>query len=342
MGANEMRSDTARLGGLRRFAIAITVLNILGHTYFGFEQSWAHPIVAVLTAYSVELLLELVAARADRRTPRFLGGGPRRFVESLLSAHITGLACSMLLYSNERLGAVAFASAVAIASKTLLRAPLGRGTCHFFNPSNFGITITLLVFPWVGIAPPYQFTEGMTGVGDWILPAVIICTGTFLNARFTHRLPLIAAWVGGFAAQAVVRSMFFDTPLASALLPMTGVAFILYTFYMVTDPATTPARTSSQIAFGLSVAAVYGLLLVVHVVFGLFFALTIVCAVRGLGLYALAWAGRRTQVKPAGAVPAASAPQVAAPVVAAPVVAAPVVAATAVATSEAVVRQAKA
>jgi enediyne biosynthesis protein E5 len=167
MGANEMRNDTARLGGLRRFAVAITVLNVLGHTYFGFEQSWAHPVVAVLTAYAVELFVELVAARADGRSPRFLGGGPRRFVESLLSAHITGLACSMLLYSNERLGPVAFASAVAIASKTLLRAPAGRGTCHFFNPSNFGITVTLLVFPWVGIAPPYQFTEGMTGAGDW-------------------------------------------------------------------------------------------------------------------------------------------------------------------------------
>ena len=27
-----------RLGGLRRFAFAITVLNILGHTWFRFEQ----------------------------------------------------------------------------------------------------------------------------------------------------------------------------------------------------------------------------------------------------------------------------------------------------------------
>ena len=32
-----------RLGGLRRFAIAITVLNVLGHTWLGFEQSLAGP-----------------------------------------------------------------------------------------------------------------------------------------------------------------------------------------------------------------------------------------------------------------------------------------------------------
>ena len=295
MSVNEMSNRANRLGGLRRFAIAITVLNILGHTFFGFEQSWAHPVVALASAYSVELLLEFIDARCNRRPLRFLGGGTRKFIDFLLSAHITGLACAMLLYANERLGPVIFASVVAICSKCLLRAPAERGTRHFFNPSNFGITVTLLVFSWVSIAPPYQFTENMTSFGDWILPAVIVCTGTFLNARFTHRLPLIAAWLGGFVAQAALRSLFFDTPLEAGLVPMTGVAFILYTFYMVTDPATTPERRREQIAFGLSVAAVYGLLMVAHVVFGLFFALTIVCTFRGLGIYAMRWIMRRAR-----------------------------------------------
>ena len=295
MSAQEASNRVDRLGGLRRFAVAITVLNILGHTFFGFEQSWAQPVVAVLSAYSAELLLEFIDARCNRRALRFSGGGARRFVEFLLSAHITGLACAMLLYPNERLGPVVFASVVAICSKAVLRAPAGAGTRHFFNPSNFGITVTLLVFSWVSIAPPYQFTENMTGLGDWILPAVIICTGTFLNARFTHRLPLIAAWLGGFVAQAAVRSLFFDTPFEAALVPMTGVAFVLYTFYMVTDPATTPAGRRDQIAFGFSVAAVYGLLMVMHVVFGLFFALTIVCGFRGLCAYAMRWVRGRAR-----------------------------------------------
>ena len=290
MSAQETSNRSDRLGGLRRFAIAITVLNILGHTFFGFEQSYAQPLVALAAAYSTELLLEFIDARCNRRPLRFLGGGPRKFVEFLLSAHITGLACAMLLYANERLGPVMFASVVAICSKCILRAPAERGMRHFFNPSNFGITVTLLSFAWVSVAPPYQFTENMTGVGDWILPAVIVCTGTFLNARFTRRLPLIAAWLSGFVAQAALRSLFLDTPFEAGLIPMTGVAFILYTFYMVTDPATTPAGRREQIAFGFSVAAVYGLLMVTHVVFGLFFSLTIVCAVRGLWMYAKHWA----------------------------------------------------
>lgn len=294
MSANETGNRANRLGGLRRFAVAITVLNILGHAFFGFEQSLAQPLVALATAYSVELLLEFIDARFNHRPLRFLGGGPRKFIDFLLSAHISGLACAMLLYANETLGPVMFASTVAICSKCLLRAPLERGgTRHFFNPSNFGITITLLAFSWVSVAPPYQFTENMISFGDWILPGVIICTGTFLNARFTHRLPLIAAWLGGYVAQAALRSVFFDSAFGAALVPMTGVAFILYTFYMVTDPATTPEGRRDQIAFGFSVAAVYGLLMMAHVVFGLFFALTIVCTVRGLWMYAMRWARRR-------------------------------------------------
>lgn len=289
MSANEMNNRVDRLGGLRRFAIAITVLNILGHAFFGFEQSFAQPVVALVSAYSVELLLEVIDARCNRRPLRFLGGGVRKFIEFLLSAHITGLACAMLLYANASLGPVVFAAVVAICSKAVLRAPAANGTRHFFNPSNFGITITLLVFSWVSVAPPYQFTENMTGFGDWILPAVIVCTGTFLNARFTHRLPLIAAWLSGFVAQAALRSLLFDTPFVAGLVPMTGVAFILYTFYMVTDPATTPAGRRDQIGFGLSVAAIYGLLMALHIVFGLFFALTIVCACRGVCAFAMRW-----------------------------------------------------
>jgi enediyne biosynthesis protein E5 len=282
-----------RLGGLRRFAVAITVLNILGHTVLGFEQSLAQPLVAMATAYTLEIAFELIDAWASRRPLKFVGG-VRNFIDFLLSAHISALAVSMLLYANERLWVVAFAAAVAISSKLLFRAPTPTGSRHFLNPSNFGITLTLLLFSWVGIAPPYQFTESLGAAGDWILPAIIVVSGTFLNARFTRKLPLIAAWLGGFALQAIIRSLLCATSLLAALGPMTGVAFILFTFYMVTDPATSPSHHKGQILFGISVAAAYAMLVMMHVVFGLFFGLTIVCAVRGLGLYALrAMAARR-------------------------------------------------
>ena len=300
MSAKDRWYNTDRLGGLWRFAMAITALTVLGHTYLGFEQSWAHPLVAVLTAYGVEALLELIDARANRHTPRFVAG-PRDLLSFFLSAHITGLAVAMLLYSNEQLLPIAFASAVAVGSKAIFRVRVGPSERHFLNPSNFGITVTLLFIPWVGIAPPYHFTENVSGAGDWLLPGLIVASGTLLNARFTHRLPLIAAWLTAFAAQALFRSLVFDAPTAAAWLPMSGLAFILYTFYMVSDPATTPSGTGGQIVFGSAVAAAYGLLVAMHVVFGLFLALTIVCALRGLALHAQALATQWEHVR--GALP---------------------------------------
>ena len=41
---------------------------------------------------------------------------------------------------------------------------IGGGWRHFLNPSNFGIASRCSLFPWVGIAPPYQFTENLHGV----------------------------------------------------------------------------------------------------------------------------------------------------------------------------------
>ncbi len=292
-----------RLAALRRFAFAITFLNVLGHAVLGFEQSLAQPVVALLTAYSTELLLEWIDARRLGRRPRFLGSA-RRLVDFLLSPHITGLAVAMLLYANDRLLPVAFAAATAIGSKYVFRVGLNGARRHVFNPSNLGITATLLAFPWVGIAQPYMFTENLSGAWDWVLPVIIICSGSFLNGKLTRKLPLIGSWLGAFVLQAVVRHFLFGNLLPASLNPMTGVAFLLFTFYMVTDPATTPVTARGQAAFGAAVAAAYGTLMAFHIVFGLFFGLSLVCAGRGALLYLQALAAQRAEARVKVPIPA--------------------------------------
>lgn len=277
-----------RFAALWRFGLAITVLNMLGHTVLGFEQAWALPLAALATTYTLEILLEVIDARvapsAGTRRPLRFAGGWRPFLSFILPAHITALAIAMLLYPNARIWPVVFAAAVAIGSKALFRVPTTRGSRHFFNPSNFGITVTLIAFPYVGIAPPYHFTENLSGWGDWLLPSIIILSGSFLNVKLTRKSPLILGWLGGFVVQALFRSLVFGNSFVASLLPMTGLAFLLYTFYMVTDPATTPIASSAQVIFGASVALVYGVLMYFHIVFGLFFALTAVSIVRGVYL----------------------------------------------------------
>jgi Na+-translocating ferredoxin:NAD+ oxidoreductase RnfD subunit len=116
-----------------------------------------------------------------------------------------------------------------------------------------------------------------------------VCAGTFLNARFTRRLPLIAAWLVGFGLQAGVRHVLYGSSLIASFGPMTGVAFLLFTFYMLTDPATTPSAWRAQVVFGAAVAAAYGVLMSQHIVFGLFFALALVCVLRTIGLLLMHW-----------------------------------------------------
>jgi hypothetical protein len=293
-----------RLAGLARFATAITLLNILGHLWLGFEQSWVTPFVALAAAYATELTGETVQAWADGRRPRYLAG-PGATVSLLLSAHISAMACAMLLFAAEQLWCIAFAASLAVASKYVIRVPVigsdGKTSLrHVLNPSNLGITATLLLWPSVGIAPPYQFAENIDGARDWILPGIIVLSGTFLNGKLTGRLPLIGAWLAAFAAQAALRSGFGDAPHAATLMPMTGFAFVLFTFYMITDPATSPARWPNQVVFAVAVAAIYAAIMQAHIVFGLFYALTIATAARGLWLwldYRLA-AQRRAGVAP--------------------------------------------
>jgi hypothetical protein len=274
-----------RLGALRRFAIAISVVNLLGHTILGFEPSWAQMFTSLFTAYGLELLLEWIQARSEGRTPRYRGSFVD-LVNFLLPAHITGLAIGMLLFANDRLLPFAFAASAAIASKALLTAPVGKGHRHYMNPSNFGLAAAFLLLPeTTATAVPYQFTALLSGAGDWIVPLVVVCTGSFLNTKFTRRMPLIGSWLGAFALQAVVRHYLTGTALVPALAPMTGPAFVLFTFYMVSDPGTTPSLPTRQAFFGMSVAAMYGVFVALHVSFAAFYALCLVCAVRGVSLH---------------------------------------------------------
>ncbi|GAA3119780.1 hypothetical protein GCM10010466_08290 [Planomonospora alba] len=281
-----------RTSALRRFAVSITVFNVLGHTVLGFEQAYATPLAALAVAYALELGLERLDATVNGRPVKYAGGWIR-LLDFLLPAHISALACAMLLYANDRLAPVILAVIVAIASKYLIRVRLNGSFRHVLNPSNTGIVVVLLVFPWVGIAPPYHFTEWVSGPLDWVIPAVILVSGTVLNAMLTKKMPLILGWVGAFAAQAVIRTAIDGTATVTALTVMTGTAFVLFTNYMITDPGTTPVKPGRQVLFGVAAAAVYGLLVHFHITFGLFFALVIVCAVRGAALAAVSLHRRR-------------------------------------------------
>ena len=279
-----MSRPNMRLAALRRFAITISVLNLLGRTLLGFESSWAQMVVALLMAYFTEIVLEIVDAAANKKKPRFTGN-LTTFIDFLLPAHISGMAVSMLLYCGDQLLPFAFASTVAIASKALFTVKMNDSERHFLNPSNTGIALTVLLFPTIAPIMPWQFTESLSSNLSSAFPVVVVALGTFMNWRYTRRMPLILGWVLAFAIQGELRCLINGLPLIVGLVPMTGVSFMLFTFYMITDPGATPGDWREQVIFGALTALVYGLLVLAHIGFAFFYALFIVSFGRGLFLY---------------------------------------------------------
>lgn len=279
-----MSGRNMRLAALRRFAITITVLNLLGRTILGFENSWAQMFVALFAAYFTEIILETVDALANKKAPRFKGSFTN-FVDYLLPAHISGMAVSMLLYCGDLLLPFAFASAVAIASKALLTVKVNNADRHFLNPSNTGVALTVLLFPALAPIMPWQFTESLSSNWSSAFAVIVIVFGTYMNWRYAKRMPLVLAWVAAFAIQGVLRCLVNGLPLIVGVIPITGVSFLLFTFYMITDPGATPSDKREQVIFGAATAGVYCMLVLAHIGFAFFYALFIVSFCRGIFLY---------------------------------------------------------
>jgi len=273
----------ARYLALRNFAISMSIFNILGYTVLGFEQPWLWPLIALATGYTTELTFEVISAWAQRRPQRFRGKGGRGLYEFLLPAHIGSLACTMLLYANNQILPVLFGVFITVAGKHAFQAPVNGRMRHFMNPSNLGISATLICFgSWVSIAPPYEFTEKADTLFRVMIPLIIATAGTIINGVLTKRAALIVGWVGGFFIQALIRHWIWHVALFSAFGPATGVAFVLYTNYMISDPGTTPSKPLNQFMFGSLVALSYAVLMVANVTYTLFFATVVACGLRGI------------------------------------------------------------
>ena len=164
------------------------------------------------------------------------------------------MAVSMLLYCGDLLLPFAFASVVAITSKALLTVKVNNAERHFLNPSNTGVALTVLLFPALAPIMPWQFTENLSSNWSSAFAVIVIVLGTYMNWYYAKRMPLVLAWVVAFALQGVIRCLINGLPLIVGLVPITGVSFLLFTFYMITDPGATPSDKREQVIFGASTA----------------------------------------------------------------------------------------
>ena len=116
-----------------------------------------------------------------------------------------------------------------------------------FNPTDGALVALLLVTKQVWVSP-----------GQWGTPVffafLMACAGSLVVTR-AARADVSLAFVACFSALVIGRSLYLGEPLALPLHRLESGAFLLFAFFMISDPKTTPDARSARILFATFVAA---------------------------------------------------------------------------------------
>ena len=158
------------------------------------------------------------------------------------SALISGLSLCLLLRTSNP-GLVVVCGAITIASKFLLRIRAK----HIFNPTNFGIVVMLLLTEQVWVSP------GQWGSGAFFGFLMACAGGLVVNraARSDVTFSFLLTYMGLVAA----RSVWLGEPVAIPLHRFQSGALLLFAFFMISDPKTTPDSRIGRALFAVLVAA---------------------------------------------------------------------------------------
>ena len=219
--------------------------------------------------------LQIGAIFAVALSVQFLGSFMTAVRFEPRSAMITSLSLSLLLRADA-IAPLMAAAAIAVGSKFMFRL-YGK---HIFNPANAGIVALLIISQTV--MPGAAWTaSGQWGSAIW-LAALLAGAGMFVTYR-AARLDVPLIFLGTFAALIIIRALWLGDPLAIPMLRLQNGALVLFAFFMISDPKTTPDGAMAR-AFFASAAAFIAYVMSYHFFMsdGIFYALAIMCLLRPL------------------------------------------------------------
>jgi Na+-translocating ferredoxin:NAD+ oxidoreductase RnfD subunit len=207
----------------------ITVLGSLlayGMARLGFDIEPGRAAVILVAALGTQLVGTIVA-----RLPRF----------DPLSAMISGLSLCLLLRTNDAWLAV-LGAVIAVGSKFVIRV---RGK-HVFNPTNLAIVVLLLATgrAW---ASPGQW-------GSLAIFAFLLASAGSLVVNRAGRADVTWTFLAAYAALWIGRCMWLGDPLEIPLHRLANGALVLFAFFMISDPRTTPDSRAGRALFAVLVA----------------------------------------------------------------------------------------
>lgn len=273
-------SDTFQLPsrGDPRLPVACILFSylVLGVTVLGFNRTPTQILVVIAVACAADIVLHRLV-RGQWLFP--------------MSALITGMSLSILVnYAHGSFLAI-IPACLAIASKYIITFN-GR---HVYNPALFGIVVGLLVGgDMISISPAYQW-GGYPAMAMFVITAAILTFGLKIN-----RLVLIVSFLGFYSLALCIRAWLTRHHVPPETLfmgAMTSPAFYLFTFFMITDPATSPESHRGQFFAAFCIVCIDFYLHTRESLSTFFYAAFILFTLRWIFLHAKALVGRQASVK---------------------------------------------
>jgi enediyne biosynthesis protein E5 len=164
------------------------------------------------------------------RLPRF---DPR-------SALISAMSLCLLLRSDSY-AVLAAAAAIAIASKFVLR---WNGK-HIFNPANLAVALCIAL-NWGWISP------AQWGSATW-LAFLFVCLGGLVVTR-AQRADIALTFLLVYAGLLFARASWLGDPMTIPIKQLQSGTLLLFAFFMISDPRTTPSDFRGRLVMACAVA----------------------------------------------------------------------------------------
>jgi Na+-transporting NADH:ubiquinone oxidoreductase subunit NqrB len=213
----------------RYYQIAVLgTLVTYGVTVLEFGIHWYNAVAILVTAMAVQFAGTKLAW-LDSFDPR--------------SPLITALSLTLLLRTDQVLLAV-LAAAIAIGSKFLVRVN-GK---HVFNPANVALVPTMLITDraWV--------SSGQWG-STAIVAFALACLG-LLVLTHAKRAETTVGFLAVYAGLLFGRALWLEDPWSIPLHQIQNGALLLFAFFMISDPKTTPNTARGRYLFSGIVAVI--------------------------------------------------------------------------------------
>jgi Na+-transporting NADH:ubiquinone oxidoreductase subunit NqrB len=167
----------------------------------------------------------------------------KKGMASLKSAMITALGLCMLLQADH-LWIYAIAAFVGIASKFLIRFKHK----HIFNPANLGIVSAIILTGQAWVSPG-QWGNSTTLIFFMVAAGLMVLLGV-------GRIDTSVVFILSYLALVVARDIIYlGWGWDVVLHKMSNGTFLLFTFFMITDPMTIPNHRKSRILWSIIMAA---------------------------------------------------------------------------------------